>query len=507
MRTWFWTLLVFVAAVGLALVLRDHNGNILIMVQPWRIELSLTFAVLLLIAAFVVLHIVLRIIAWVARGPDRFRSWRSVRAQKRDHNLLESGWVNILEGRYEQADKDLTRLLGKTRSYTSKVVAGLASARAAHHLGDPQRRDDALVKARAAARDDVRLKEAVAVVTAEMHLDDNRAQDALALLKPLQDASSRYFHATRMLVRAHQQLGNHDKVYELTRLLVRRGAISPSLAQQYIESSGAARLIAAGSEGFKSVWNDFKADEKTLPGLATVAARIQSMAGQHDEAARILENAINARMDPRLLALYAQCPPEQVKRRLNKGEGWLKAHPDDASLLAMLGTLCLTGELWGQAERHLLDSMRIRSDVRIHALLGNLYDALGRHAEAMRHWRLSSGVAGKLPVLTIGKALPAADTRYDPLLTDLSVEMDDTLAKPWSEPAPAAASAADVVSGDIREPQPSGSQQTGRKAGTVTSSASKIPDNEIQDYFDSAPIPGVDVTQTSDRPRGAANKH
>lgn len=497
MRTWFWTLVVFIAAVALALVLRDHNGNVLIMVQPWRIELSLTFAVLILIATFVVLHIALRLMAWVGHGPERIRSWRSVRAQRRDHNLLESGWVNILEGRYEQADKDLTRLLGKTRSYTSKVVAGLASARAAHHLGDPQRRNSALEQARLSARDDARLKEAVAIVTAEMYLDDNRAEEALSLLQPLQDASSRYFHATRLLLRAHQQLGHYDKVYELTRLLVRRGAIDPIQAQRYIESSGAARLAKAGIEGFKPIWNDFKSDEKVLPGLALMAAKVQTTAGHHDEAARILEAAINAGMDSRLLITYAQCPPEQVKRRLSKAEVWLKSHPEDVSLLAALGTLCLTGELWGQAERYLLRSMRLRSDVRIHALLGSLYDGLGRHAEARRHWRLASDVAGKLPVLHIGRALPSADTSHDPLLVDMDIETD-TPAQPLSDPIPAAASAADVVSDDIRRPE-SAVVQDVRKADTIHSAGQNDDDHE---YFDSAPIPGVDVTQTSDHPRG-----
>ena len=501
MRTWFWTLLVFIAAVALALLLRDHNGNVLIMLQPWRIELSLTFAVLILVAAFVVLHIALRIVAWIAQGPGRFRSWRSVRAQRRDHNLLESGWVNILEGRYEQAEKDLTRLLGKTRSYTSKVVAGLASARAAHHLGDRERRDDALEKARVAARDDARLKEAVAIVTAEMHLDEHRPEEALILLQPLQDASSRYFHATRMLLRAHQQLGDQDRVYELTRLLLRRSAIDPAQARRHIESSGAARLAKAGADGFKPIWNDFKSDERVLPGLALVASQVQSAAGHHDEAARILEAAINASMDTGLLTAYAQCPREQVKRRLNKAEVWLKSHPDNASLLAALGTLCLTGELWGQAERYLLQSMRLRSDVRIHALLGSLYDGLERHASARRHWRLAADVAGKLPVLLVERALPAADTRHDPLAVDLSVDAGVT-AEPLTDQIPAAASAADVVSDDMRlEPEPADVQDS-RKASTAAT-AGRGDDDGLHDYFDSAPIPGVDVTQTSDRPRSA----
>lgn len=500
MRTWFWTLVVFVAAVGLALLLRDHSGNVLVLMPPWRIELSLTFAVLLLLAAFIVLYIVLRMIAWIGARPERFRSWRGLREQKRDHNLLESGWVNILEGRYEQADKDLTRLLGKTRSHTSKVVAGLASARASHHLGDRQRRDEALATARASARGDARLNEAVAIVTAEVYLDEKRPEEALVLLQPLQDASSRYFHATRMLLRAHQQLNDNDRVYELTRLLMRRGAIDPAQAAQLIESSGSARLRAAGPEGFKSVWNDFKSDEKVMPGLALVAADVQTAAGHYDEAARILETAINSQMDPRLLGAYAQCPPEQVKRRLSKAEVWLKNNPDDPSLLAALGMLCLTGELWGQAERHLLKSMRVRSDVRIHALLGNLYDGLGRHADAARHWRLASEVAGKLPVLTVDRVLPAADTRYDPLLVEMTADNDDTAADPASTLVPLAASAADVVSDDMENIYEATEKRDTTPADAARA-AGRSRDDDLDEYFDSAPIPGVDLTQTSDGPR------
>ena len=37
MRTWFWTLLLAVVAVALAVVLRSHSGNVLLLVWPWRI--------------------------------------------------------------------------------------------------------------------------------------------------------------------------------------------------------------------------------------------------------------------------------------------------------------------------------------------------------------------------------------------------------------------------------------------------------------------------------------
>ena len=115
MRTWFWTLLLAVVAVALAVVLRSHSGNVLLLVWPWRIEMSLTLAVLLIVAAFVVLYVGLRVLAWLLAIPDRVRVWRGKRAQARDHELLERGWISLLEGRYSQAEKDLTRLLDQTR--------------------------------------------------------------------------------------------------------------------------------------------------------------------------------------------------------------------------------------------------------------------------------------------------------------------------------------------------------------------------------------------------------
>src|SRR5690606_5962484 len=301
-----------------------------------------------------------------------------------------------------------------------------------------------LAMAEQVARGDARLREAWAIVAAEMYLDQNRPQDALALLQPLQDASSRYLHATRLLLRAHRQLRNHDRVYDLTRLLLRRGAMEKSEAMQLVEMSAVARLISAGSFGFKAVWGDLKSEERTMPDIALAAAEIQAEQGQHEEASRILEAAINVQPEPRLLSAYSKCPPTLVSRRLAKAEEWLKRHPDNAALLAAMGNLCLIGQLWGPGERYLKRSMALRNDMRIHALLGNLYDRLGRRQEAMSHWRLAAGVAGVLPVLPRNRYLPAADMRDDPTLIDVEVPLEPG-ADTAQEAAPIAASAVDYV--------------------------------------------------------------
>jgi HemY protein len=499
MKTWFWTLVVFIGAVALALVLREHAGNVLIIAQPWRIELSLTLAVLLLIAAFVILYIVLRVLAWIGGGPDRFRSWRSLRSEKRDHDLLESGWIKVLEGRYADADKDLAKLIGRTRSGGRKVLAGLASARASHQLGEFSRRDEALALASSSAKNNPRLREATAIVAAEMYLDQHRPQEALELLRPLQDASSPQLQSTHLLLRAYRQLHDHERIYELTRLLARRGAIEKTEARQLIETSAAARLQAGGKDSFKAIWGDLKSDERSLPDIALAAASIQSAAGNLDDAAKILESALDVRLDPRLLNAYAQCPAEQVQRRLSKAEGWLKAHPDDPALLAALGKLCLTGELWGQGERYLLRSMKLRSDMRIHALLGSLYDSLGRTGDAMRHWRLAAGVVGTLPVLPVlNRSLPAADVHNDPTLVDADMLRQAQVLRDM--PAPVAASAADFFDADDRsQDEHSAGTESAAAASAASGNVATAGDNAgLDEYFDSAPIPGVDLSEVPD---------
>ncbi|MDN5844493.1 MAG: heme biosynthesis protein HemY [Alcaligenaceae bacterium] len=492
MRTWFWTLIVLVLAVVLALLLREHGGNVLIMAQPWRIELSLAFAVVLLIFSFVLLYWIVRVLSWTGSSPDRFRSWRGRRAQKRDLDLLEKGWINVLDGRYIQAEKELLALLTKTRSADRKVLAGLSAARAQHLMGYYDRRDQTLKQAHDSAGSDTRLSHAVQVVTAEMLLDQNRPAEALTLLKPLQDASSRYFHAGRLLLRAERLLGHYDQVYDLTRLLLRRSAIDKPQARRFIREATVARLARCDEAGFKTIWGDLNNDERTDPGIALAAAQVLHRQGRHADEARTIEAALNRGMDDPLLRAYALCEPDQAVNRLGHAELWLKSHPDHPGLLATLGQLCLGAQLWGQGEHYLERSMKLRSDMRVQALLGNLNDSLGRPDRAMQHWRLACAAAGAMPALAVDRLLPAADTRGDPHFVDDDAAGNRTAAQ--GPTIPEAASA--VYAGDEGD-----ALGSALPASPPAPGAASPDQSESDEYYDSAPIPGVDMSQTSDGSR------
>lgn len=467
MRTWFWTLLVLTLAVALAVFLRETSGNVLVMVNDLRIEVSLAFAVMSLVAVFVALYVSLRLLSWLTAIPSRLRAWNDRRISKKEHELLEQGWTELLEGRYSHAEKDLTRLFDQTRSANRQVLAALSAARAAHALGEFERRDQLLARARDTASSDTALNEAVITAAADLYLDQGEPQLALDSLLPLQQSGARHVHTLRLLLRAYKQLNQHEKVFELTRTLNRRGALPASEASQMIVTATAA-LIRAGQhdDSWRKVWKELKSDERTMADVALAAAEANETLGQFDEAAAILEQAIAVSFDPRLLAAYARTDAKHVPRRLEKAEAWLDKRPEDPDLLTTLGTLCLQGQIWGQAEHYLQRSVARRGDARVHALLGSLYDRLNRSQDATRHWRMATAVGSALPVLAVDEALPPADTHLDPRLV-YSEGLHDLPEPGPSQPVPAAATY-------------------------------RVHDSE--EYFDSAPFPYVAEGQVDNPP-------
>jgi HemY protein len=152
MRLLLWTLVLATVAVVLAVILRENTGHVLVLVNQWRIQVSLPFAVLATAVSFLLMYLVLRLVALALDIPFRVKAWSRRRALRRDHELLEQGWTELLEGRYAHAEKDLTKLLGRSKSVNQSVLAALSAARAAHALGEYDRRDGLIVSAKEKAK-------------------------------------------------------------------------------------------------------------------------------------------------------------------------------------------------------------------------------------------------------------------------------------------------------------------------------------------------------------------
>jgi HemY protein len=525
MRTWFWTVLLVSLAVLVALVIHRFPGNVLIVVDQWRVQVSLAFAILFVVASFAGIYLFIRMLTWLANMPERYRGWRGQRQEKREQGELEAGWTALLEGRYTHAEKTLTRLSGKSADKRRKVLATLSAARAAHEVGEFKRQDELIAQAQAAAAGqsgDIDLNTAVAAAAADLWLEQGRAEEALGALQIDHVQPMRHLHTMRLLLRVYQQTGNHAKVLELARALRRKDALSQDEANKLIETSASALIAQSEDKAtWQACWKELKPEEKTLPDIALAAAQAFQTVGDYKEATRVLEAALtkgdktDAPLNPKLLAAYARAEPEQVTPRLQKAEQWLQARktaaqnkpqnqspgtsklaPEHADLLTTLGALCLAAQMWGQAQRYLEQSTKLRNDARVHALLGSLFDRIGQPQRAAQHWRLATAVSAALPTLAHDVVLPAANTEADPVIPyNEGLDVYDT------------ESTASSMQSTVRSNVQPSTQSFGDSMTGSTPNAANVstPSNaDYDEFFDSAPIPMGHFESVDEQMQGAA---
>ena len=227
-------------------------------------------------------------------------------------------------------------------------------------------------------------------------------------------------------------LARWDAALKLARVLARHHAGDGDVSA-VIEQAAANSLRAAPDDAARrAVWKGLKPRERTLPEVALAVAEV--FADAPALVSKPLKDALDERLEPRLLTAYAQCSVEEVRPRLQRAEVWLRANPQHPELLRVLGSLCLRGQLWGPATAYLERSLQQRDDPRTHALLGSLFDRLDRPQDASRHWRLATAAVVGLTVLDRDGALPAADTQSDPQRLD--VEVADYEGEPYAGAAP-----------------------------------------------------------------------
>ncbi len=412
MRTWVWTLILLGVAVALAVVAREHAGNVVIIAPPYRIEASLAFAIVVLVGLFILLHFLLRLTGWTMGVSQRMRLWRQQRELVREHERLEHGWVNLLQGHYVKAEQSFGQVALATRQIERRVLAYLSTARAAHAMQQTERAEAALQSAATAARDKPPLALAVACTGADIRLAQGRARDALATLEPVRQGGARHVHVQRLLLRIYLALPDWEEALKLARALSRHRAADMDVTPTIALAASQWLRAAPDEAARRAVWKSLKNTERVMPDVALAAAEVFS----EDPAfvRKILWAALEPDLDARLLTAYGQCGPEEAGLRLQRAETWLQKHPAHPELLRVLGSLCMQRQLWGPARGYLQRSLQARQDARTHALLGSLHDRLDQPELASRHWQLATAAVVGLTVLDRDGALPAADTLGDP---------------------------------------------------------------------------------------------
>jgi HemY protein len=163
---------------------------------------------------------------------------------------------------------------------------------------------------------------------------------------------------------------------------IRRHALSENLRRKVIDS-----------HALEETWKKIPAADQRDGRIAAVAAQCFISLGNCAQARQVIEGALKENWDSELVALYAECPGDESVEQIERAESWLADHPNDATLLLMLGKLCAARELWGKAQSYLEASIAIEPGYSAHLALAQLQDKLGNGDAARRHYRESLELA------------------------------------------------------------------------------------------------------------------
>ena len=386
MKGLVWLLAAFAAAVGLSIVLRDADGYLLVVVPPWRIELSLVLGVILLVLAFVAMHLAIRLVSTTLGLPARVRAFRERQRVLRGRRALAGAMQALFEGRWSRAEKLAAEAW---EIETPKAPAGIVAARASQRLRDSARRDRWLERVRDAEPE---WRRARLMTEAEMLIEERRYDEAKTLLDELAAGGGRHIATMQLQLRAEQGVSNWEEVIRIARQLEKRNALPPEAVESVVTQARVALLGRRMHEprSLARAWNDTPEAERRQPKVAAAAARAFMRLGDCSSAHRIIEGALEARWEPSLVTLYGECLDDDALARIQRAERWLKDHPRDPELLLALGLLCAQCELWGKAQSYLEASLSLSPGRSVHIALAQLFDKTGRSSEADRHYRASA---------------------------------------------------------------------------------------------------------------------
>ena len=378
-----WVIAIFSLAVLAALVTQYSEGYLLVMAPPWRLEVSLLMAAAILVLAFLLLHVLLRLIGGVMALPKQVQAFRSRKQTEKGRAAMGEALLAYLEGRYGHAEKAAARAIELNEA---PLQNALIAAAAAHRVRNPERRDEWLKRAESLEGDNptARLMSA-----AELLLDDGRHAEALQLLDRLHAAGPRHIAALRLTLRAQQQGGRWDESLRVLRQLEKRNAITESQAALYKLKAHQELMKSRAHDAatLAGYWDQVPAAEQRDPRIAAAAARHFIGLGDAGSVRELIERALEAGWSAELAGYYGDCAGGDALARLERAEAWLKAHPREPELLRTLGKLCMAERLWGKAQSYLEASLSLHASRATYAELAKLLEAIGRTDEANANYR------------------------------------------------------------------------------------------------------------------------
>jgi HemY protein len=367
-------------------------GYVVINFRGYLVEMSVPvlvgLIVLILIAAWLILNL-FRAPRKLGEAAGRYRTGRA-------GQILTRGVIEVAEGNFAKGERLLARAADAS---DAPLLNYLQAARAAHLLGQDERRDRWL---REAYENLPEAANAVLLTQAELQLDQKQYESALATLRQIEENAPNHSHALVLLGRLYYRLEDWSHLSEILPKLKKYGRLDGATLTQWSLRVYQEHLESADNgDAVTAAWKNVPKDQKKDIGLLETYYSSLIRTGLHDKAEKDLAADLRREWRPELVRLFGIVDSGDAPRQLKKAENWLKNHSDDADLLLAAARLCLRNELWGKARSYLETVITIRPTPEAYQEYGLLLNQLGEGDAAADAYRAGLSLVARSPLPAI----------------------------------------------------------------------------------------------------------
>ena len=352
-------LLILVIAVLLAvLAVQKDPGFVLIKYADMSLETSLAFGIVAIVIAGLVIQLLLRLLLAIWRLPRTMKQRSEKRRIEKSRRLSNQGLIDLAEGRFEQAESSLLKLVEHAEN---PLLNYLAAARAAQLQGKYDQRDNYLKDAHDANPEAVI---AIGVTQGELQFASRQTERALATLTHLRSVVPKHDYVLKLLVRVYYQIEDWGKLCELLPEVRKKKLFDDNKLKEIELRAYAGLLDETGltdPSALSRVWaripKDYHGDIGLILHYIDLARRYgQDMASLE----QLLIKAINHQWDARAVDYYGRMVVNDTSEQLAVAEKWLQDYGNNDVLLLALGRICIRLRLWGKAQSYLEASVGVK---------------------------------------------------------------------------------------------------------------------------------------------------
>lgn len=350
-------LVLVIVALAAVLLVRDDPGFVLLRYRDYSVETSLAFALVALIVVVVALYYSFRILRGMWRLPTTMQRQSQNRRFAKARRQLNLGLIDLAEGRFEQAENHLMRLVDYSES---PLVHYLSAARAAQLQGKHDARDSYL-KAAHEANPDAEL--AIGVTQAELQLAHLQTEQALATLTHLRSIAPRHDYVLMLLARAYYELEDWQALVDILPD-VRRKKLLKEKRLREMELAGYRGVLESATtsqQSFDKTWS--RLPKPVQADASMIRFYLDLMARQRwtsSNAEQLVVKALEKQWDDGLIEVYGRFEAGDANTQLDRAERWLSDYDHNENLLLALGRISMRAHLWGKAQGYFEASIGIK---------------------------------------------------------------------------------------------------------------------------------------------------